>query len=74
MSAPVTPETLTDEMVRNFYDSLDPDVESEGALRLQCSTALMPENAMSAQAYPKAKAAARRRIADAINARRGKET
>ena len=65
----VTAETLTDEMIREFYLSLDPDVEGEGALMLICSTALMPDKAMSVAAFPMAKSAARRRIAAAINAR-----
>lgn len=73
MSAPkVTPKTLTDEKIRAFYASLDDDIEEEAVLRMTCSTALMPDNAMSAQAFPKAKAAARRRICDAINAREGR--
>lgn len=65
----VTPENLTDEQIREFHDSLDLDVEGDGVLALHCSTALMPENAMSAQAFPAAKAAARRRVCEAINAR-----
>lgn len=68
----MTPETLTDAMVREFYDSLDPDVEDEAVLRILCSSALMPSYAMSVQAYPLAKTSARKRICDAINARGAK--
>lgn len=65
----VTADTITDEQVRELYALLDPDIESEAALRIHCSTALMPEHAMSAQAFPRARDAARRRCADAWNAR-----
>lgn len=66
----VTAENLTEDEIRKFYKQLDPDVDTEAVLRLHCSTALMPDNAMSAAAFPLAKSAARNRIADAINTRK----
>lgn len=69
----VTPETITDERIRSFSDSLDVRIEDEAVLRFHCMTALMPDRAMSAAAYPLAKAAARRRVCAAINARAQKD-
>ena len=68
MSAPVTPETLTDEEIREEWHGAPRSARWDACqMILDCDTALHRDGTASEIA------AARRRICDAINARRAKE-
>ena len=84
MSEPVTPETLTDEMVRALLETLQgeasriqhlPVMERYGALAKITALRYSAGVAMAGRRAHRrdSRAAARQRIADAINARRAKE-